>query len=345
MYLICFFGSAVVSIAVSLSSDYVLFATGMALLGAFGSVYHPLANSLISQKVEAYGRAMGIHGAAGNVGIAATPILAGAIASFGGWRQSYVFFGLLGVALAIWSLFIDLSNAPQKTNISVPDTNHHRRCGLLATFFPLPLVLIYLANMLNAFCFQGTITFLPTYMAHQTSFQVFSLDNVAIGGMLSGIVLSIGVAGQYMGGVLGGKARLERNLALIGALAFPFLLAMSFQRNAFLLIAALGYYLLNFCMQPMCNVLVARYTTAETRGTAFGIFFFIASGAGSFSATFAGYLAQRFGLASIFQGMCAAVILLFLMAFLLFRVTKSRTATPPGAPNGPPSPIVPKTSG
>ena len=65
LYLLCFLGSAIASILVAVSPSLTLFAAGLALLGVFSSVYHPMSNVLISAKVEQYGRALGIHGAAG----------------------------------------------------------------------------------------------------------------------------------------------------------------------------------------------------------------------------------------------------------------------------------------
>jgi len=81
--------------------------------------------------------------------------------------------------------------------------------GMMKTYFSLPLILLYLANMMHSFSFTGSLTFLPAYMAKRTSFQIFSLDSVALGGMLSAIVLSMGVFGQYGGGVLSQRPRLE----------------------------------------------------------------------------------------------------------------------------------------
>jgi len=325
LYLFCFLGSAAACLLVAAAPNFILFTVGLALLGALGSVYHPLANSLITQKVGEYGRALGIHGAAGNAGLAATPLLAGLIASSFGWRQAYVCFAFLGVALSIWSLFIDMSVGKEKTKSPqlVPETKS--RNGSFLIFFSLPLILIYVTNMFNAFCFHGTITFLPTYMAKRTSFQVFSLDSVAIGGMLSGIALSLGIVGQYMGGILGQRARLERNILLIALLAFPFMVTMSFTMNILLLAAALVYFFFNFCLQPMCNVLLARHTTPEMRGTAFGIFFFVSSAIGSGAASFSGYIAQTFGLQWVFLGISGVVVLLIVFSLLLWRTEKTRS--------------------
>jgi len=111
LFLLCFLGSSLVALFIAGSSRLILFTIGLALLGALGSVYHPLANALITSKVREYGRALGIHGAAGNLGLAAAPFLAGLIASAYGWRWAYLGFAIPGVGIAIWVLLMDLSPA------------------------------------------------------------------------------------------------------------------------------------------------------------------------------------------------------------------------------------------
>jgi MFS family permease len=109
LYLFCFLGSSLALILVAASSSLILLTAGLALLGAFGSIYHPLANALITAKVREYGRALGIHGAAGNVGLAMAPLVVGLIASYLGWRYAYLWFAFPGIVLSFWSLFVDMS--------------------------------------------------------------------------------------------------------------------------------------------------------------------------------------------------------------------------------------------
>jgi YNFM family putative membrane transporter len=63
LYLLCFLGSAVASLLIAASPSLILFTVGLSVLGALGSVYHPLANSLLTSKIKKYGVALGIHGA------------------------------------------------------------------------------------------------------------------------------------------------------------------------------------------------------------------------------------------------------------------------------------------
>jgi MFS family permease len=323
LYLICFLGSAGASILVAASPSLILFTVGLALLGALGSVYHPMANSLITSSVKEYGRALGIHGAAGNIGLAAAPFIAGLIASRFGWRHAYLWFGVPAIGLSIWALFIDMSvkkEEEDKPPAVTPQARRSPKTRNLWIFFSVPFLLLYWLNMLQSFSFHGTTTFLPTYMAKQTSFKIFSWDSVAVGGMLSGLALFMGVFGQYMGGILGQKPHLERNVLVVSTAAFPFLLSMSFTREVSLLIVALVFFFFIFAVQPMMTVLLAQRTTPEMRGTAFGIYFFAAFGIGSLAASFSGYVAQRFGLPWVFVGLSGSVLLSIFFTFILMKL-------------------------
>ena len=331
LYLLCFLGSSFTCLLVGYSSNFILFTVGLAVLGALGSVYHPLVNSLITSKVKRYGIALGIHGAAGNLGVAIAPILAGLFASRWGWRQAYFFFSFPGIALAVWSLFIDMSVKKEEMSNPggaapglIPKASGNR----FWIFFSLPLVLIYLLNCLQSFSFVGATTFLPTYMAKYTSFKILSWDSVALGGMLSGFALFMGVFGQYYGGVLAQKPHLERNLVIMAATAFPFIFLMAFVKDGSLLIMALIFFFFNFTLQPMLNVLLALRTTMEMRGTSFGIHFFAAFGIGSLAAGFSGYVAQKFGLPWVFLGLSGSVLLLTLFSYIFLKLKSDQVYSP-----------------
>jgi MFS family permease len=163
-------------------------------------------------------------------------------------------------------------------------------------------------------------------MAKYTSFKVFSWDSVAVGGMLSGLALFMGVFGQYTGGILGQKPHLERNVLIISTAALPFILSMSFTSEGSLLIVALVFFFFIFALQPMMTVLLAQRTTPEMRGTAFGIYFFAAFGIGSLAASFSGYIAQRFGLPWVFLGLSGSVLLSIFSSFILLKLKKPGSA-------------------
>jgi predicted MFS family arabinose efflux permease len=140
--------------------------------------------------------------------------------------------------------------------------------------------------------------------------------------MLSGIVLAVGVLGQYGGGILAQQSRLERKLLLMPVLSFPFILAMSFTTDLLLLIFALLFFFFNFFLQPMNNTLLAQYTAVEMRGAAFGIYFFLSFVFGSLASSFCGFIAESFGLKWVFLGLSSSVLLLIFTAFILVRIER-----------------------
>ncbi len=74
----------------------------------------------------------------------------------------------------------------------------------------------------------------------------------------------------------------------------------------------------------MTNVLLARYTTLEMRGTAYGIYFFAAFGIGSLAASFSGYLAQTFGLQWVFLGLSGMAFILIIFTYFQLKVEKPK---------------------
>jgi len=101
LFLLCFLGSSIACFLVAFSTNLISFTLGLALIGALGSVYHPMANALITAKVREYGKALGIHGAVGNLGLALAPFAAGILGSYLGWRYTYVCFAIPVAVLAI----------------------------------------------------------------------------------------------------------------------------------------------------------------------------------------------------------------------------------------------------
>ena len=324
LYLFCFLGSAAASLLVALAPNFLLFTGGLAVLGALGSVYHPLVNVLITSKVKQYGVALGIHGGAGNIGVASAPVIAGFIASQWGWRWAYACFALPGILLSLWSLTVDMSTPRSEEEKASSAEDRFQpvsgnRFGFWV-FFTLPLALLYLMNCLQSFGFNGSVTFLPSFMAQFSSFHLFSWDNVAMGGMLSGLALLTGVFGQYTGGLLAQRPHPERNLVILTAAGIPFIALMSFVQDLPLLIVALVFFFFNFSLQPTTNILLAHRTTPAMRGTAFGIFFFAAFGLGSVASSFSGYIAERMGLSWVFIALGFTTVILILVSYGLLRI-------------------------
>lgn len=311
------FGSAFAAILVSLSRSFFHLALCLGLLGLFCSLYHPCSLALLSRFRE-HGKAFGIVGALGNVGLALSPLLAGYFASRLGWRRTFPLFSLAGLIVSFAYLFL------QRHLFSAGGQRKAER-GASAppeegTWITLPFVLLLFMQMLAGFSFQGVTTFLPTYLARRVEIQLFGLDAVGIGGIMASISLIIGVFGQYLGGYLGQKTNAKRLYLFMVSATFPFLLIAGSTRNLLLVAAVAAFAFFYFCAQPIGNILLASFTSTKARGKGYGISFFFSFGVGSLAASFCGFIAERVSLSAVFVVLSVLTFLQANMAFVLTRL-------------------------
>ncbi|MCG2778724.1 MAG: MFS transporter, partial [Desulfobacterales bacterium] len=166
-------------------------------------------------------------------------------------------------------------------------------------------------------------TFLPTYMGQNVHLSFFKLDTVAIGGTIATIALLSGALGQYVAGRLVDSYKPER--LYLGAVVFGtiFVFLMAKGLNIFLVVSAIFYSFFYFSTQPIQNYLLTQYLPENRQGIGFGIHFFLTFGVGSTAAAVCGYLADHFGLESVFYAMGLCFILSSCLALVLALRAKS----------------------
>ena len=101
------FGMAIGSLLVGLSPTIITFGIAYGILGCFASIHHPAGLSLIARRIKSKkGKALGVHGVLGNVGLFLTPLIAaGCILLFNSWRAAYIIFGVIGIIFAMMLYF------------------------------------------------------------------------------------------------------------------------------------------------------------------------------------------------------------------------------------------------
>ncbi len=139
---------------------------GLALLGTFASLYHPSGLAMISHGVRERGKALGLHGMSGNLGLAFSPVIAGAIAAQFSWRHAYYFLSLPGfIAGAVFLVVSRLAMEIEQPGAVPPESSVQNTPGQPAQRFTIwAIILLYAAMGLTGFCYRGVITMLPTYL-------------------------------------------------------------------------------------------------------------------------------------------------------------------------------------
>jgi len=182
---IFFFGTPAAVCVVGTASSATGLGVGLVLLGLFASLYHPAGLAMISHEVREKGRAMGIHGMGGSLGLALSPFLVSIIAPRFSWRHAYYFLSLPGFVAGI--IFIVASRVVLKTeqpsagNLEQKrQSTSHKSAQKLSV---AALILLYAAMTLFGFMYRGVMTALPSYLGGFSIDPGFQSD-------LEGLVLS-----------------------------------------------------------------------------------------------------------------------------------------------------------
>ena len=264
----------------------------LVLIGILGGLYHPAGLSLITRSVRSRARALGIHGAGGNLGTALAPLLTAAVAGAWSWRGAFVVFAVLSIAVSI--------SAFRSPPDDVEGSGQRPRPRLRAQSLLVPLALMFVINGCFGFVFRGLTLFLPLHLGKNLGFDVLGFEPVVIGGAAATIALLFGVAGQYAGGELGERFRRERLLVPAAALTVPPLLAMGLWDGWLLLAGASAFVFFNFLAQPTAVAMISDYAAERLQGRMYGLTSFTGFGIGAFAGLGGGFLADGPGVQWVF---------------------------------------------
>ncbi len=320
LIVIYLFGAGMLSILVLPIHTLTAYGAIMGCIGLFCSLYHPAANTLISHVFQKKGKAFAINGIAGSFGIAVVPIVSAWIGSFFGWRVPHMIFGLIGITVGCLALTLPKRSFPTVS----ADYREDKKLNQFKGSY-LNLVLFYLTASFLGITYRGTMTFLPAYMGQKVQLSFIQLDAVAMGGTIATVALVFGGVGQYIAGHLVDRYKVEKLYFGVMIIGTVWIFLMSESTNVMLIISAVLYTLFYFATQPLQNYIISSYLPKHRQGLGFGIHFFLAFSVGSTAAAISGYLADRFGLASVFQVMAICLLISALLACALLIRTRATT--------------------
>ncbi len=311
LLLIYQFGTVASVFLIVLSQSLALFTTGVVMLGAFSSLYHPAGLTLISRRVSNLSKSLGIHGVAGTSGLALGPIIAASFTELVSWRMAYGVLAVFNLLLAFATLVLIPS---RKSNPEIEKDAQNTT----STNRPA-LINYYMIIVLVGLAFTGFTTYMPAYFTNTTVNLSAKLSDTLRGGLFTTIVLLGGVVGQLIGGILGDRFQRTRLMMVILILNIPLLLLIGYTTELLLVIIAVIFGIVHFSHQPVGNALIANFTHSHSRGIGYGINFFLSFGIGSIAAAVGGFIAEHYGLNLVFPVMG---IIMLPAVFIAYRLVK-----------------------
>jgi MFS family permease len=339
-------GMSVSSLLVGFSTSTLTFGITYTLLGIFASIHHPAGVSLIARRVdEKKGKALGLHGVMGNVGLFLSPLCAAfCIMLFGTWRAAYLSYGLFGLVF-FFILYFARVEGEENFSLARPST-WFRKAGQgaaesravpagttpSASISPVPLyisaalLVLYLGSILSGFIFRGSLTFLPALFQQNITAITNHDQPVVMAGYAATAVLSLGLIGAWFGGYINDRIRHPELVPIVIFLVSAPALYFASRLTDMRLVAVSGLFsLIYYAWQPSQNYLIAKYTKKSSQGMGFGLSFFLIFGMGSLATTAGGWIADNFGVDRIYAlmsviascAMLAALAVLPLRAYIL----------------------------
>lgn len=294
---------------VALSSPGATIAIALGGVGIFASVYHPAGMSLISRTIHHRGKALGINGICGNIGIAAAPVLTEWFSQMWGWRGAYF---VLGALLLLMGLFVAFHRIEEpKPGEAVRDEHHHEPIERLKLF-----LILLVAMTLAGLAYRASTVTQPAYFAERVDFIGY--------GAATSLVYIIATLGQYLAGYLADRYDLRVLYMLAHGFGFPFAMAMAALSGAPLLACAAVFIFFNVGMQPIENSLVARFTPDRWRSTGYGLKFTVTFAIGALAVWGVKAIIIHSTISMVFPAIGGVVFLVFLTACVLFWQTKGR---------------------
>ena len=277
LMILFFVGTGVGSILVGLASTELQLASGFAIVGLFGAIYHPVGIAWVARRVVNRGKALGLNGVFGSVGVGLAPIVAAGLTDFWSWRAAFILPGIISImlgfilaAMFLKGLITDGEAIGEKEPKEATASEMKR--GLL-----LLLVTVACTGLI----YQATSFALPKLIELRLS-EVLGEGLIGVGAVVS-IIYFLSGGAQLVGGWLADRFRLTRVYLVCWLLQVPLLALGAVIDNSLLIPILATMVISNTIASPAENSLFAQYSPPKWRATAFGIKFVLALGVASVS--------------------------------------------------------------
>lgn len=326
MMALFFLGVGGCSIATGFANSPLGIGLGLAGIGLFAAIYHPVGIPWLVRNAVNRGRALGINGVFGSVGTAGAALVAGLLAELWGWRAAFIIPGVICLVTGLGFVWARQANLLLDRGEDAVPQPAPGKSDIWRVFWVMSATMLC-----TGLIYQATAFALPKVFDTRLS-GFFNDSMLGIGGMVT-IVYSCSALSQLVGGELADRYSLRGVYIAVQWLQIPvILIAMMLIHPALVPVAALMVSL-NVAGQPAENSLLAKYTPPQWRGRAFGGKFVLTLGVSSLGVAvipviyrFTGTLDVLF----ILLAACAAGAGIF--ALLLPREVKDAGAEPVPAP-------------
>ena len=295
-------GVAFAGLLIGLSSNYIVMALLLVVMGLAGGGYHPSASPLVSASVrpEQRGKALGIHQVGGTGSFFLAPLIAAGIASALGWRGTFI-----AVAIPTLSFGIIFHLLLGKTGYA--GTARKKEAAASATEPSEPgdlrrLLAFISIGVASQVLLQSTLQFTPLYV----------VDVLGASEEQGAALLSIAYFGGIWGGPLGGHLsdRFGRipviiTVGLISGPAIYLLNHVSLGVSLYAVLLLMGTAM--HAGMPVVESYIISHVSPQKRSTVLGLYYMVSRG-GPAITFLLGYLVDTYQFSITLSGVSIAML-------------------------------------
>jgi MFS family permease len=305
MMLVFFVGIGSASVVTGYATDPLQIEIGLALVGIFGAIYHPVGLALVVEDAGRIGRALAINGVWGNMGVALAALTTGAIADLYGWRMAFIIPGFVSIGIGLlYGLHLLKDNShgagvkQKKTPPKVPLSIQKR-----------VFLFLVVAPLVGGVIFHATTISLPKIMDERLSTMLPETSEI---GLVTALVFACAAFAQLAVGEL--LDRYETKRIYIGLVLGQLVMcALAITAAGWLSLAVtLPLMLATFGIIPINDWIVAHFISTEYRSRVYAAKSVLSLGTGAIAVQMTGRLHEASGsFNSLFMVMavCAAIVL------------------------------------
>jgi len=266
---VVFLGLGMASVLCGLAQGPASMSAALAVLGAFGALYHPVGNSWVVKHALERGKAVALAGIAGSFGVAAGPVVAGALNDAIDWRWAFILPGLITIAFGIALVaLMRAGQVPERDGDAsgeVPAHTARERRNVIA--------LLALTMTLTLIAATAFATALPKLVE---DIGGVSNDGLIVVGLIVGTIYLLASGAQFVGGHYADRGHARRTYLISFVLLGATFAVAALAGNWMVLPLAVAVMFLFEAIAPIETVFVARYAPAARRGLFFGVRYAIA---------------------------------------------------------------------
>lgn len=284
MMIVYFIGTGVATVMTGFARSPLEVALGLAAIGIFASIYHPVGMAWLIRNAVNRGKALGTNGVFGAVGVALGPAIAGILTDTLSWRWAFIIPGATAVVVGVALWACRLRGLVADTKADLKPQPEPGRQAVVRAFFILSLTMICTGLISNSL-----MVILPKLFVERTG------ATIAGAGAMVTVVYLFAAAAQYVGGWLADRHAMKQVYALSFMIQAPILFVAAMLDSWVLLTAAIVMVFVNVGALPSENGMVAYFTPGKWRGTAYGAKFVLSIGVSAMAIPLAGRIHDATG--------------------------------------------------